>query len=63
MNGLRMVWYSSGDSLICRWVDAEELENQQTVPTPISSANASPATQVAAAAAPGRTEFAARRAA
>jgi hypothetical protein len=29
MNGLQMVWYSSEESLVCRWVDAEE-KNQWT---------------------------------
>lgn len=30
MNGLQMVWYSSGDNLECRWVDAEEQDQWTT---------------------------------
>jgi hypothetical protein len=59
MNGLRMVWYSSEEGLLCRWEDAEETETRQTVLAPI----ASPAVPAVPAVIPGRTEFAARRAA
>lgn len=24
MNGLKMLWYQSGDQLVCRWVDEDE---------------------------------------
>ena len=26
MNGLRMLWFTSGTQLVCRWVDAEDTQ-------------------------------------
>jgi hypothetical protein len=40
VNGLEMVWVTSGENLICRWVDAEEQGQRTSASTQLDDSSA-----------------------
>ena len=39
MKGLKMMWFTSGDNLVCRWVDAGEQEKTEAISTVTAAGN------------------------
>lgn len=62
MKPLRMLWYTSGTELLCRWVDADEEEKSGVAPTRVAGAGSN-AADARAEAKVNRTEIAVGKAA